>query len=408
MSVLVTGDADAVTEEDVVELFKNVQMVVGFMRGSHHSMDTVGTALTFEGLEEEGTSPIVYDDLAAIPYLMDGPSAKILMGFPVNAPLSAGKDMFKGQPWVEKMNEVSRRMSEFILNCGGFPAFRVFGHATEYTTLPETQGAIKKLKWEQPAGNALEAQVLKSILGMQSSGIAKKISNAVIAKAKDSNNPQVIPISLKVLMSDPSLILALQSFNEQINRNAGVFGSSAYIESNAYVTLLIADVPGVKTAADVEKVFAAAARGTNNGARASKDMFAAIVSQEDMQEGDISNPADLIKQLQRMGIALESLQGFVGPKEWVAAMKKQPGVSDKAVEGNVDAKGNTIAFTGNALFAVVEAIASPERTLSPDIQQALDVVMEATSIAVTSNEINPKITDSIESYRNQVEAIVRI
>jgi hypothetical protein len=330
------------------------------------------------------------------------------MWFPANAALSEGIDMFKDQPWIEEVNAKSRRINENILNSGGFPAFRVFGHATEYTTLPETQGAVRKLKWGKPAGNALEAQVLRSILGMQSSGIAKQLSNAVISKAKDSNNPQVIPISLSVLMSDPSLILALQSINEQINSNLGIFGSSAYNEANAYVPLLIADVPGVKTAADVEKAFAGIAEGSNNGAKGARNMFAIVVTQDDMQEGEIANPADLIRQLKRMGITPELLQGFIGPKEWVAAMKKQSGVSDKAIEGSVDAKDNTIAFAGNALIAVVEAIAAPERTLSPDVQRALDVVMEATSIAVTANAINDNVTDTIESYRKQVEAAIRV
>jgi fructose 1,6-bisphosphatase len=251
----------------------------------------------------------------------------------------------------------------------------------------------------------LAQKFVKSSLGLQSSGVSRKLNEEVFSAAKDITNQKVVLINASVLKSDPSLILAQQSINRQINQRSGVLGSTANIKANAFRFVLIPDEPGLKTAKDVENLFAAIAKETKNGAVANKDMFAAIPTQEEMYEGKISNAADLLKQLERIGIKRESIAGLVGFGEWTSAIKAQEGISKDAISANTDAKENQIAFAGNALFGVVEAIARADKQLPSEIAGKLDIVVKDTAIVVEAKEINAKIEDLITSYRKTIEAI---
>jgi len=381
-----------------VEVFRYVQVLNGWMRGSHVGPQTIGQMIELKDFIEgfEGK-------LLATPVDFDGPPPVAGLEITVGKALSEAKDIFSRMPWFRSVMRKALFVAKMIRNNGLFSPHAVEGEETEYTNLPAILASFETLGLEKPASNEQDALVLQAALALQSKGIVHKLSEGVLGVAKDAANRKVIPISTSVLRSDPTAIMVLQSINEQINRTLGVFGSSAYIESNAYVPLLIADDLEIKTRADLKQFLADIEKGSNNAAREIGNMFANSITQEDMLEGDISNPADLIKQLQRMGYAPESLQGFIGHKEWVTAIKKQPGVSDKAIDGSVAADANTVAFAGNALFAVVEAIAAPDGQLTAEMAISLDVdIIAATSIAVVSKKINSAIEDSITAYREYV------
>jgi hypothetical protein len=137
-------------------------------------------------------------------------------------------------------------------------------------------------------------------------------------------------------------------------------------------------------------------------------MFTKILTQEDMYEGVISDAASLLKQLKRMGVSEELFVGFLGPKEWTESLKKQEGVLRDALSGNTDAKANEVAFAANALFGLVEVVATADRKVPDSLAKKLELFQEATSIAVVSKEIGTKTTDTINAYREQVEAEVRV
>ncbi|MGD9015360.1 MAG: fructose 1,6-bisphosphatase [Candidatus Omnitrophota bacterium] len=250
------------------------------------------------------------------------------------------------------------------------------------------------------------ARFYQSALALQSKGsVSNKLAEDVFDAAKSADS-KVILISLSELRKDPSLIPALASINEQINQRLGIFGSTENSGANAYRFIGIADDPGLRTAEDVENLFAEIAKITNNGAKANKNMFASIITQADMYEGSIVNAADLLKQLERIGISKESIVGLVGSQQWTGAIKAQEGVSTETIEGNTDAEEGKIALAGNALFGVVEVTAKADRQLTDSLVKNLELLQQtATSIAVASKEINPKIKDEITAYR---EAIVRI
>lgn len=198
----------------------------------------------------------------------------------------------------------------------------------------------------------------ESLFYLQSSGVSNKFSEDVFNAAKDAANRKIILISAGVLKSDPSLILGLLSSNEQMNQRLGVFGNNANITANAYQFILVADEPGLEKTENVEKLFAEIASITKNGARANKDMVTKILTQEDMLEGTISNAADLLKQLKRMGISEDLVAGLVGPKAWTDGIKAQKAIAENVVVESTDAEKNKIAFAANALFGVIEAAAT--------------------------------------------------
>jgi len=251
----------------------------------------------------------------------------------------------------------------------------------------------------------------------ENKGMNQKHSDDVFDTSKGETQ-QVVLVSLSELRKDPSLILGLAKSNEQRNQRLGRFGSTANlgVGVDAYRIIGIADDGETETSDEVEKFFADIAAETKNAVKGNKEMFAKIVTQADMDKymgkgkGKISNPVDLVQLLKLMGITpptLETLQGFVGAKEWTKQMKAQPGVPGKAIAMGVDAEGNKIAFAGNGLFGVIEAIAAyaHNKELTPDMQQKLGLtvaVMEATSIEVKSEEIESEIADVIDSYRRHV------
>ena len=247
---------------------------------------------------------------------------------------------------------------------------------------------------------------LKSALALQNKGISHKHEEAVFVNSKDAANKKVVLVNLGVLESDPSLILALANSNEQRNQRLGVFGSTANIDSDAYRIIGIADAPGLKTAKDVENLFAGIAKETKNGASANKEMFAKIQTQNDMYEGEISDAASLLKQLERIGISKSSLAGFIGPSAWAENLKQQTDVPTNVVLGIVEAKDNEVAFAANAFYGIIEAIASPDKKLTPAIAERLDLlVLTTTSMAVRPKEITNNIKDVITEYRETVAKI---
>jgi len=264
-----------------------------------------------------------------------------------------------------------------------------------------------------------QQKLYKSLLALQSSGVSHKLSEAVLGVAKDAANRKVILISASVLRNDPSLILALQSINEQINQSLGIFGNAANVEANAYQFVLVADDAGLRTTKDIDTFFAAIAEATNNGAMINKDMFARIVTQEDMYEGQISNPADLVKQLNRIGIPVESIVSVVGSSLWADRVSSVSGRDVSTIVGEmslevkrtvvvvkVDAEENKVAFASNALFGAVETLATADRKLPEPIVEKLDIVLLPTgAMEVKQEEVNRRVSDEITTYRAAVKAI---
>ncbi|MDD2653765.1 MAG: fructose 1,6-bisphosphatase [Candidatus Omnitrophica bacterium] len=247
-----------------------------------------------------------------------------------------------------------------------------------------------------------QQKLYKSSLALQSSGVSHKLSEAVLGVAKDAANKKVVLISSSVLRSDPTLILALQSINEQINQSLGIFGSSANVEANAYQFVLVADDAQLTTAKDVDAFFAAIAKATNNGVVVNKDIFSDIITQGDMFEGQIANPNDLLKQLNRMGIADESIAALVGSSAWTQNLK----VGENAVVVNVDTQDNKAAFASNALFGAVETLATADKKLPEPLVEKLDIaLLPSGAMEVKQEEVNKQVSDEFTTYRVTVKAI---
>jgi len=136
-------------------------------------------------------------------------------------------------------------------------------------------------------------------------------------------------------------------------------------------------------------------------------MFADIVPSEAIPEGgdEIARAAALVKELQRMGIKLETLQGLVGPEKWIAAIKAQKDISGKVIEGRINAREDKIVLAGDILFGVIEAVATTDKTVPAAVAQKLALVQEAVAIAAKFEDVKPvnsKIADVIEAYRQKV------
>ncbi len=402
-TLLVRITKGGLTQKEVIDIFQYPQVTLGFMRGSHVGPLVPGTQPSFFYGKDKEWKP------EATPHLFDGPPPLAGLILADGKPFSEAKDVFDGVSWLSDAIKQGSFITQVLRRQGWNPPHKVEGPDTEYTTFPEVMEALQAEGRARPASNAQEEQFLKSLLALQSKGISNKISEGVISTAKDAANKKVVLISSKVLKSDPSLILALESINEQINQNLGVFASVANIEANAYRFVLVADDPALKTSKDIEKLFTAIAKATNNGVRPDKNVFAKILTQEDMYEGVISDAASLLKQLGRMGISEDSLAAFVGPGEWTENLKKQQGVSkEKVVSANIEAGENKIAFAANALFGAVEATATSDRKVPVALAKKLELVQEATSIAVESKGISTSVIATINSYRQEIEAAVRV
>lgn len=309
-------------------------------------------------------------------------------------------------PLAKLIREITAPNSPYLVK--NKPGVRTIGLMGEIVDLMNTATGFLTMPSapEDWTGADESAQKLvKSSLRLQSSGVSRKLDEDVFSAAKDITNQKVVLINASVLRSDPSLILTQQSINKQINQRLGVFGSAASIKANAFRFVLIPDELGLKTPKDIENLFAAIAKETNNGAVANKDMFAAIPTQEEMYEGKISNAADLLKQLERIGIKPESIAGLVGPNEWTNAIKAQKGISKDAISANTGAQENQIALASNALFGVVEAIARSDKQLPNNLALELDIMTEGMNMSVTSREVKSRIQDFITAYRETVKTI---
>lgn len=244
----------------------------------------------------------------------------------------------------------------------------------------------------------------QSLLGLQSEGFSLQLSENALTIAKDSANKKVILIHSSVLRKDPSIILAVMSMNKQVNQRAAIFQNNANLESNAFKPYLIVDEPGLKTIKDVENLFAEIAKVTNNGVVVNKDMFAKIITQNEMSEGKISNTADLFNQLGRMGVSSATISAVIGSKDWTdAIIKGQQKLSKETITVVVEAKANETAFAGNAFFGAVEAISAPNKQLSPVMAAKLDLAIKGmNSMSVEPKPINVNVKDEIEAYRDTI------
>ncbi len=252
------------------------------------------------------------------------------------------------------------------------------------------------------------AQRFQQSLLAQQGPIGGKLSDAAIKGARGEKKYLLIKGD-SALESDDSLILALQSINRQTNQSFGILNNGANIPINAYQFILVFDRPELNTAQNVEKLFTRIAEITKNGAKADANIAAMILTQQDMFQGwEIANAADLLDQLDYLGIPKESVKGLVGPKEWTDGIKAQKGIADNVVVGNTNAEKNQIAFAGNILFGVIEAIVTTDKQLPSEVAQRSKLVQEAIGIAVKDKEFKTSVADEIESYRKQVEAAVRV
>lgn len=407
-------------KQDVIDVFQYPQTTLGFMRGSHVGPLVPGVVSRFDkrkawaGLVDFKILP------EATPHNFDGPPPLAGLELTSAAVFDDAQDIFANVPWLAKAIDQGGFITQVLRRQGWNAPHKIEGAETEYTTFPEVFAAIKAEGRAKEATNITELKFLESLLGLQSKGISHKLSANVINAAKTSANDKVVLISLRTLAGDPSLILALQSINEQINKNLGVFASDKNIDANAYKFVLVVDDPAIKTAKDLDSLFAEIAKATNNGAKVNKGIFSKIITQEDMYEGKITNAGDLAKQLDRVGIPSVLVEALVGPAEWTSELKalnKLPelkpgeyaGKDDvpfmKAIVVNVDAKKGEVALGASALFGAVEAIAGADKQLSSELAGKLDLAIEGMNLAATSKAVNGKIQDFITAYRETVKAI---
>ncbi|MBM3249026.1 MAG: fructose 1,6-bisphosphatase [Candidatus Omnitrophica bacterium] len=394
---ITTNANDRFNVGDVVDVFQYPQVTLGFMRGSHVGPLVPGTQPSFF-LGKDRPADFQPE---ATPHLFDGPPP--LAGFYLaQGEFSSAKDVFGEMvPWLKSAIDQGNFMTQVLRRQGWNPPHKVEGPDTEYTTWPIVMAAIEAEGRAKPASNVMEEQLLKSALALQSSGVSHKLSQAVLGVAKDAANKKVVLISASVLRSDPTLILALQSINEQINQSLGIFGSTANVEANAYQFVLVADDAQLTTAKDIDTFFAAIAKATNNGVVVNKDIFADIITQEDMFEGQISNAVDLLKQLNRMGTG-ESVVALVGSERWTERLK----TDDNVVVVNVGAQENKVAFASNGLFGAVETLATADKKLPEPIVEQLDIaLLPSGAMEVKQEEVNRRVSDEITTYRATVRAI---
>lgn len=229
-----------------------------------------------------------------------------------------------------------------------------------------------------------------------------QLGESALKLAEDTDNQKVILIDAASLRSDPSLIFALQSINLQINQRAGNSVSDALVgQVNSFRPVLIADEP-------VEGLFNLITEVT--GVKAHKEMFAHVITQADMYEGNISNPADLLKQLDRVGVKRDLILGLLGEEDWVAALKRQQGVSENTLGVIAQAKNeNEIAFAGKGLFALVELIAAENKQQAAgDLEAGLGIQQSGADNTIF--EVKPvgivgEVSEAIKHYRERASKV---
>lgn len=291
-------------------------------------------------------------------------------------------------PLAKLIREITAPNSPYLVK--NKPGVRTIGLMGEIVDLMNTATGVVSLPSAPQgfSGQVEEAQrFIKSVAGMQSKGIAHKLS-ADVVKVAMSGKKQVFLISADELANDPSTFLAVESINKQLNPNFGVFASSANIQQNAFQFVVV----GSQTEEVMQKAYAAAAE---RGIVGAKDMFAGFLPQ-----------ADILAQLEKMNIKPEDVVAVVGSKDWTTKIKADARLSKDVIDVVAESQANTVAFAGNGIFAAVETVAAPNRQLTPELKQQLElVVADATSIAVQANSINAAVEDTINEYRTTMKNI---
>ncbi|MFH1201891.1 MAG: fructose 1,6-bisphosphatase [Candidatus Omnitrophota bacterium] len=378
--------------DDIAGIFQYPQITLGFMRGSHVGPLVPGTQIAFfmgkdQELVPEGT-----------PHFFDGPPPVVGLVMPMDQSLRDAEDVFANRSWFKGAIDQGNFITQVARRQGAFPFHKVEGPDTEYTSVPEVMAALEAEGRGRPAGHEPESQFMKALLSQQSPGVSHRLSSGVIDLAKDAANRKVVLISSSALRDDASLLLALESINKQINQNLGVFESNANIKANAFQFILVSD-GSLRTEKDVERFFGEIAKVTRGGVTAAKDILSRILTQADMDEGRISDPAALVKQLQRNGIPKESVAALIGPLTWTDSLKAQGGIAKATVTVNLEAKANQIAPAAGALYGALEAVAAPQNRLSDGVAKKLDLLIRETAITVQPRDINKKVEDAVRAYQ---------
>ncbi len=393
-------------KQDVKDVFQYPQTTLGFMRGSHVGPLVPGVVSRFDKRKSLGGLADFKILPEATPHNFDGPPPLAGLELTFAATFDEAQDIFANVPWLAAAIKQGGFLTQVLRRQGWNAPHKIEGAETEYTTFPEVFAAVKAEGRSKEANPVAKATFLESLLGLQSKGISHKLSADVIKAAKTSANDKVVLISSRILASDPSLILALQSINGQINKNLGVFASDKNIDANAYKFVLVVDDPAIKTAADLNNLFAGIAKATNNAVKVNKGIFSKVITQEDMYEGKITNVGDLAKQLDRFGISSVAVEAVVGPAEWTSGLKAENKLFGTAIAVNVDAKKSEVALGASALFGVVEAIARQDKQIPAAMVAKLDLaIKDMNSIVVDPKETDSRIQDFITAYRETVESI---
>ena len=382
---------------NVIDVFQYPQVTLGFMRGSHVGPLVPGTEpMRFSGKGDPSSGK------EATPHLFDGPPPLDGLELVAGQEFGTSKDIFAEMvPWLDRVIEQGNFMTQVLRRQGWNPPHKVEGPDTEYTSWPLVMASIEAEGRAKPASNEQEALFYQSLLALQNEGISHQLSEAVLGNAARADSRKVILIQSSVLRNDPSLILALQSINGQINKRLGVFGSSENIDANHFQFVLIADDASLGSAQAVDDFFAGINEATAGGVRIDKDIFAKILTQDDMYEGKISNSVDLLQQLHRMGLG-ELVEALVGAESWAVKLK----ANDDIVVVNVTVEDGTVAFASNALFGAIEALATGDRTLSEPLKEKFDIaLLPSGAMTVEETAVKEEVEQDILAYRATVSEI---
>ncbi|MDD5347431.1 MAG: fructose 1,6-bisphosphatase, partial [Candidatus Omnitrophica bacterium] len=221
-----------------------------------------------------------------------------------------------------------------------------------------------------------------SAVAVQDPALAHQFSDAVVEKAKGSE-PLVMLVSAKSVMDNPSVLLVLENFNRQINTRLGIMNNSESIKQNAFKVKLVADTG--MTVADVEgKLFPAAKKATGYDASAIKNMFESVVSEADVIANKGFEPA--------------SVFAVVGSEKWAAGFTAAFKIYPETTSG-------LVAMTGKGMIGAIEAVSTADRTLTADLANQLNLVMEATAIVVEGKPVDPAVGDVFAVYQTTMEEV---
>ncbi|MFH0731871.1 MAG: fructose 1,6-bisphosphatase [Candidatus Omnitrophota bacterium] len=206
-TMLIVISDDGFAEDDVIELYKNPILALGFMRGSHCGQltpDVLGKAL---------------------PNRFDGPPP--LCGMIIDnlngkaGSLAKARDAFKGKAWLKDIQEIANWTTEILRRQGFMPPGVVSGEDKEYTTAREVIAALKGERRHYPADNGVEEAYRWSAPGVINSQAITWLGqiNPIADKAYSANK------DLRSVISDNVITENLKKgyvFTEDIVFNYGL------------------------------------------------------------------------------------------------------------------------------------------------------------------------------------------